>query len=328
MRPATASVAHEAQQNFSQQLVPQKLRTRWQRYSRNINLHLHDYWQRISIVTLWVTAMAMLFTWKFFQYRNRASFVVMGYCVCTAKGAAETLKLNMALVLFPVCRNAITWLRSTFFGSIIPFDDNIKFHKVHYSSIVAEFAGRGYYFGPNFNNLPIERLAVLIYMGSFLVVQLIAKAIVFGVVVHAVTHLACDFPRLADVNHEEFLNTIGQSSIFKGVQPTYVDILMTPVVTTGFTMVVLMSTAFFLASDWCRKSIVKLPFPFHRLTGFNAFWYSHHMFAIVYILLIVHGMYLLLTNEWSQKSVSIFSSGVYIYARFSSEFRCLVASQS
>jgi len=32
----------------------------------------------------------------------------MGHCVCTAKGAAETLKLNMAIILFPVFRNTIT----------------------------------------------------------------------------------------------------------------------------------------------------------------------------------------------------------------------------
>jgi respiratory burst oxidase len=46
-----------------------------------------------------------------------------------AKGSAETLKLNMALILLPVCRNTITCLRSTILGSIVPFDDNINFHK-------------------------------------------------------------------------------------------------------------------------------------------------------------------------------------------------------
>lgn len=55
----------------------------------------------------------------------------MGYCVTTAKGAAETLKFNMALVLFPVCRNTITWIRSkTKIGAVVPFNDNINFHKV------------------------------------------------------------------------------------------------------------------------------------------------------------------------------------------------------
>jgi respiratory burst oxidase len=48
-----------------------------------------------------------------------------------AKGAAETLKLNMALILLPVCRNTLTWLRNkTKLGVVVPFDDNLNFHKV------------------------------------------------------------------------------------------------------------------------------------------------------------------------------------------------------
>ncbi|KAE8662040.1 hypothetical protein F3Y22_tig00113721pilonHSYRG00141 [Hibiscus syriacus] len=46
-----------------------------------------------------------------------------------SKGAAETLKFNMALILMPVCRNTITWLRSTKLGLFVPLGDNINFHK-------------------------------------------------------------------------------------------------------------------------------------------------------------------------------------------------------
>lgn len=76
--------------------------------------------------------MAALFAWKFNQYKHKNAFQVMGYCLATAKGAAETLKLNMALILIPVCRNMLTWLRSTRARLFIPFDDNINFHKVRY----------------------------------------------------------------------------------------------------------------------------------------------------------------------------------------------------
>lgn len=83
------------------------------------------------MIALWIGAMAGLFTWKYIQYKNRAAFDVMGHCVCVAKGAAETLKLNMALILLPVCRNTITWLRNkTKLGVVVPFDDNLNFHKV------------------------------------------------------------------------------------------------------------------------------------------------------------------------------------------------------
>lgn len=87
-------------------------------------------WQRGWILLLWMITMAGLFTWKFLQYRQRAPFQVMGYCLPIAKGAAETLKLNMALILLPVCRNTLTKLRSTRSRLLIPFDDNINFHKV------------------------------------------------------------------------------------------------------------------------------------------------------------------------------------------------------
>lgn len=67
-------------------------------------------------------------------------------------------------------------------------------------------------------------------------------------------------------------------------------------------MVVFMAVAFILATRWFRRSLAKLPRPFYRLTGFNVFWYSHHLFVIVYILLVIHGCYLYLVHEWYQKT--------------------------
>ncbi|KAA8545170.1 hypothetical protein F0562_019941 [Nyssa sinensis] len=64
---------------------------------------------------------------------NGNSFSIrMGYCVAAAKGAVGTRKFNRALILLPVCRNTITWLRSqTKLGMVVPFDDNINFNKVY-----------------------------------------------------------------------------------------------------------------------------------------------------------------------------------------------------
>lgn len=98
---------------------------------RDFQYFLLDNWQRVWVMALWIAIMAGLFTYKYIQYKNRAVFGVMGHCVCLAKGAAETLKLNMALILLPVCRNTITWLRNkTKLGVAVPFDDNLNFHKV------------------------------------------------------------------------------------------------------------------------------------------------------------------------------------------------------
>ncbi|GJN17759.1 hypothetical protein PR202_gb04855 [Eleusine coracana subsp. coracana] len=190
-------------------------------------------------------------------YRNRYVFNVMGYCVTTAKGAAETLKLNMAIILLPVCRNTITWLRNTRAARALPFDDNINFHKT------------------------------------------IAAAIVVGIILHAGNHLVCDFPRLINSSNEKYA-PLGQ--YFGETKPTYFALVKGVEGITGVIMVVCMIIAFTLATRWFRRSLVKLPKPFDKLTGFNAFWYSHHLFIIVYIALIVHGECLYLIHVWYNKT--------------------------
>ncbi|XP_061364958.1 respiratory burst oxidase homolog protein A-like [Gastrolobium bilobum] len=217
------------------------------------------YWRRAWIVLVWLLACFVLFAWKFIQYRHRSGYEIMGYCLPTAKGAAETLKLNMALVLLPVCRNTITWLRKNHHvNSVIPFNDNINFHK------------------------------------------LIAGGIVVGVILHGGTHLACDFPRISESDRSIFRQTIAAG--FGYHQPTYMEILTTTEVATGIGMVVLMAIAFSLATKWPRRRSTVLPVSLRRVTGYNTFWYSHHLFVLVYALLIVHSMFLFLTDKLMEKT--------------------------
>ncbi|CAN6199775.1 unnamed protein product [Urochloa humidicola] len=119
-----------------QTMIPSRYRSPLMRLISKTVDFIHDNWKRIWLLTLWVAVNLVLFVYKFEQYKRRAAFQVMGYCVCVAKGAAETLKLDMALILLPVCRNTLTTLRSTALSRFIPFDDNINFHKVMALSIV------------------------------------------------------------------------------------------------------------------------------------------------------------------------------------------------
>jgi len=117
-------------QVLSQNLQGIRSRSPIRRMSRRMVYYLQENWKRLWVLALWVSVMIGLFTWKFIEYKRKNAYHVMGYCLLAAKGAAETLKFNMALILFPVCRNTITWLRSTKLSYIAPFDDNINFHKV------------------------------------------------------------------------------------------------------------------------------------------------------------------------------------------------------
>ncbi|XP_059662271.1 respiratory burst oxidase homolog protein A [Cornus florida] len=258
-------------QALSQNLQGLRRRSPIRRMSTQLMYYLEENWRRIWVLCLWVMIMVGLFTWKFFQYKQKNAFQIMGYCLLTAKGAAETLKFNMALILLPVCRNIITWLRSTKLGYFVPFDDNINFHKT------------------------------------------IAAAIVIGVILHAGNHLACDFPRLINESEKDYETYFGED--FGSHKPTYTDLVQGVEGVTGILMVILMTVAFTLATRWFRRSLIKLPKPLDRLTGFNAFWYSHHLFVIVYILLVIHGMFLYLVHEWYLKTTWMFLAvPVLLYA--------------
>ncbi|KAL9335503.1 hypothetical protein Peur_072684 [Populus x canadensis] len=243
---------------LSQKLKPTLDSNPLNRWCRSTKYFLLDNWQRVWVMALWIVVMASLFAYKYIQYRRREAYEVMGHCVCMAKGAAETLKLNMALILLPVCRNTLTWLRNkTKLGVVVPFDDNLNFHKV------------------------------------------IAVGIAVGVGIHGISHLACDFPRLLQASEEKW--ELMQQ--FFGDQPSsYWHFVKSKEGVTGIVMVVLMAIAFTLATPWFRRNKLNLPTWLKKLTGFNAFWYSHHLFVIVYTLLVFHGYYLYLTHKWYKKT--------------------------
>ncbi|KAK1436763.1 hypothetical protein QVD17_02545 [Tagetes erecta] len=281
-------------QNLSEPKHSNSLERGWY---EDLKYFLHDNWKRCVmvrpryitrcwVIILWIGIMVGLFTWKYIQYKHRAVYDVLGPCVCIAKGAAETLKLNMAIMLLPVCRNTITWLRNkTKLGGVVPFDDNINFH------------------------------------------QVIAVAIAIGVGLHALSHLTCDFPRLIHATEEEYRP---MQQFFGDQAKNYWHFVKEVEGYTGIIMVVLMTIAFTLA--WLRQGnkfkpplVLKKLMRFkaiknskiyngfvsnltafisklNNLTGFNAFWYSHHLFVIVYALLIVHGIKLYLTKKWYKKT--------------------------
>lgn len=111
-------------------MIPKQYRAPITGFFLKTSERIQENWQRIWLFSLWLFLNLSLFSYKFNEYTQKPTFKVMGYCVCMAKGAAETLKLNMALILLPVCRRSLTRLRESLLGKIFPFDDNINFHKI------------------------------------------------------------------------------------------------------------------------------------------------------------------------------------------------------
>ncbi|CAI9105251.1 OLC1v1004135C1 [Oldenlandia corymbosa var. corymbosa] len=245
-------------QTLARTMIPKRYRTPISKFLVKGTELIQDNWQRIWVLELWLGVNLTLFALKFEQYRQKPSFEVLGYCVCFAKGAAETLKLNMALILIPVCRRTLTRLRETFLGALIPFDENINFHKI------------------------------------------IALAIVIGSCIHILSHIFCNLIRLTSCPSNVFMRIFGESFAYH--QPTYFGLLATLTGTTGILMTFLMSISFTLALHSFRRNVVKLPEPFNKLAGFNSFWYAHHLLGLVYILLILHGYFLLFHVVWYKRT--------------------------
>ncbi|XP_075490615.1 putative respiratory burst oxidase homolog protein H [Primulina tabacum] len=245
-------------QTLARTMIPKQYRTPISKFLSKNSERFFDNWRRILVLTLWMCVNISLFTWKFYQYKKRAAFQVMGYCLCFAKGSAEILKFNMALILLPVCRRTLTKLRETFLGTVIPFDDNINFHK------------------------------------------LIALCIAIATLVHTLMHSGCNFVRLTKCPNNQFNAIFGPAFHFH--QPSYLGIVGTVLGITGILMIILMIFSFTLAMHSFRRNVVKLPWPLHHLAGFNSFWYAHHLLALVYALLIIHGYFIFLTRQWYKKT--------------------------
>lgn len=95
--------------------------------------------RRIS-VGIFMLLHAMIFTFGFINYQLKDNLntarATFGLTYPTARAAALVLHVDVALILFPICRTLISLLRQTPLNGIIQFDKNITFHKLVAYSIV------------------------------------------------------------------------------------------------------------------------------------------------------------------------------------------------
>ncbi|KAI8916337.1 ferric reductase NAD binding domain-containing protein [Gorgonomyces haynaldii] len=81
---------------------------------------------------LFMLSQVAYFAYSFYQLWTASNLTVFRsvllYGLPTARGAANVLNYICGIILFTVCRNLISGLRSTVLGRIIPFDKNITFH--------------------------------------------------------------------------------------------------------------------------------------------------------------------------------------------------------
>lgn len=135
--------------------------------------------------------------------------------------------------------------------------------------------------------------------------KIVSLGIVIGTFLHVFMHVSCDFPRLITCPRQKFMVYLGPNFNYR--QPSYQDLVRSTPGVSGALMLIIMGFSYVLASHQFRRNVIKLPSPLHHLAGFNAFWYSHHLLIVAYILFIIHGYYLFLVTQWYVKTVRITS---------------------
>ncbi|CAI9738164.1 cytochrome b-245 heavy chain-like [Octopus vulgaris] len=91
---------------------------------------------RWLMIILWLAGNIGMFTYSFLKFHNSKEYyylnVITGANLPAARGSAACLNLNSMLILFPICRNFLNFIRGSFVCKAVrrTFDDNILYHKL------------------------------------------------------------------------------------------------------------------------------------------------------------------------------------------------------
>ncbi|KAK3826444.1 MAG: NADPH oxidase [Linnemannia gamsii] len=107
---------------------------------QKLNIWMINEGNRVIFFGLWILVHIGLFGLAFFNFFYSDNFVtsraIVGVTLPIARGAALVLHVDSGVILLPVCRTLISWLRSTPLNRIVPFDKAVTFHKAIAWSIV------------------------------------------------------------------------------------------------------------------------------------------------------------------------------------------------
>ncbi|XP_053311047.1 cytochrome b-245 heavy chain [Spea bombifrons] len=213
----------------------------------------------IIVILVWLGLNAFLF-WNFYLvYDEGREYIysreIYGSALAWARAPAACLNFNCLLILLPVCRNLLSFLRgsSACCGRSIrrQLDRNLTFHK------------------------------------------LVAWMIALHTAIHTAAHLF-NVERLVDAQVEENRTTIkgALSELGFGENETYLNFVRSKVpnpiggINVAFTFLagltgVVITLALILIITSSTKTI--------RRSYFEVFWYTHHLFVIFFIGLVIHG---------------------------------------
>ncbi|XP_058019815.1 NADPH oxidase 3 [Ahaetulla prasina] len=219
----------------------------------------------VLLVLLWLGMNFYLFIDTFFWYEYEDAYlytrVMLGSALAWARASATCLNFNCLLILLPVSRNLISFLRGSFCRRTIlrrQLDKNITFHKIIAYGVAV--------------NATIHIIAHLVNIEQFHLSH---------------SKQAGDLrKKLSDIGgspNESYLNPIRSYDT-----NTLAEILRSIAGVTG--LLITMSLILIMTSS--TEAI--------RRSFYEVFWYTHHLFIVFFTGLVVHGMGHLIRGQTNQ----------------------------
>ncbi|XP_040029411.2 NADPH oxidase 1 [Gasterosteus aculeatus] len=232
------------------------------------------------ILVVWMAINIFLFLWFYFFYDLGDEYIytrhLLGSALAWARAPAAVLNFNCMLILLPVCRNLLSLIRGSFMccGRTMrkQLDKNISFHKLVAYMIALMTA--------------VHMIAHLINVewynnsrrGSY-------------------DELSTALSNLEDDNGDDdddddnattYLNPIRTTDINAQQTPTY--FVFTSI--AGLTGVII-TLALILIITSSMEVI--------RRSYFEVFWYTHHLFVVFFIGLVIHGTGYIVRKQWNME---------------------------
>jgi predicted ferric reductase/Ca2+-binding EF-hand superfamily protein len=92
-----------------------------------VSRFISNHGANVAFVTLWILANAGVLAYSLYFGRAQET---TDPAMEAGRALGACLDLNGALILLPMMRRTLTWVRSTWLGRVLPVDDAITFHKM------------------------------------------------------------------------------------------------------------------------------------------------------------------------------------------------------
>ncbi|KAK6486873.1 cytochrome b-245 heavy chain [Huso huso] len=209
----------------------------------------------ILVILVWLGINIFLFVYYYIVYLDERFYytrVLVGDALSWARAPAACLNFNCMLILLPVCRNLLSFLRGSCQccsrNITRQLDRNITFHK------------------------------------------LVAYMIAFHTAIHIIAHLF-NFERFMDAQLEQnetiayVLSQIGNED-----NSSYLNPIRTNETNPTFVAFTTIAGLSGVASTLALILIITSSMEVIRRSYFEVFWFTHHLFVIFFIGLVIHGV--------------------------------------